>query len=236
MTANMYAEAAALGKTAKVSKWGAARIVRTTSNVVAALGDGNRLIEELAPGYFGIPKEELELVWVDYPQDDHAERLHFAGQMRTRSKCGLGCAENRAGVRYEGHWRNNQRNGLGVETTPDGIYEGQFTDDKRDGFGVFVKKEGPTYVGEWKKGDWHGHGMVQQETHSGGVKESFFCWEFGFNVAPGVDSMQELMRARVIQVQKEAVRVGAAARDVEKEARRLELEMEALHSMAPISV
>jgi len=113
---------------------------------------------------------------------------------------------------------SHQRNGLGVEITPDGIYEGQFTEDLRDGFGVFAKTKGSTYTGEWKKGEWHGHGMVTQATYSGGVKESFATWQFGFNVGPGVDELQVVMRARVSQVQKEAVRVGAAARGMEEKA------------------
>jgi len=60
--------------------------------------------------------------------------------------------------------------------------------------------------------------MVTQATYSGGVKESFATWQFGFNVGPGVDELQVVMRARVSQVQKEAVRVGAAARGMEEKA------------------
>mmetsp|Transcript_6239 Transcript_6239/g.13801 ORF Transcript_6239/g.13801 Transcript_6239/m.13801 type:complete len:160 (-) Transcript_6239:494-973(-) len=153
-----------------------------------------------------------------YRNNDPSHLLSYAGQMRRGFRTGLGCAEDRAGVRYQGHWRNNQRNGLGVEITPDGIYEGQFTEDLRDGFGVFAKTKGSTYTGEWKKGEWHGHGMVTQATYSGGVKESFATWQFGFNVGPGVDELQVVMRARVSQVQKEAVRVGAAARGMEEKA------------------
>ncbi|KAJ1472228.1 hypothetical protein T484DRAFT_3449281 [Baffinella frigidus] len=136
MIARKFSEAGASGNTGQ--GWKAAKAVRGTSSVVADLGDGSRLLAELASGYFGVPE----------------------GQMRRGFRTGLGCAEDRAGVRYQGHWRNNQRNGLGVEITPDGIYEGQFTrlwplrviqEDLRDGFGVFAKTKGSTYTGEWKK-------------------------------------------------------------------------------------
>ncbi|KAJ1482859.1 hypothetical protein T484DRAFT_1896983, partial [Baffinella frigidus] len=219
-SSNAYVQAGASSSRPKA--WNlreTAQTVKTNSVTIFALGDGSRLAAELSPGYFGVAEDELELAFVLYPQDDHADRLLYAGQMRERSKTGLGCTEDQAGVRYEGHWRSNQRNGLGVETTPAGVYEGQFTADLRDGFGVFTKTNGPTYVGEWKNGDWHGHGIVQQDTHSGGVKETFVRWEFGFNVAPGVASLQTLLRTRVEQVQKEAARIGVAAREVGKEAR-----------------
>ncbi|KAJ1489394.1 hypothetical protein T484DRAFT_1780274 [Baffinella frigidus] len=60
-------------------------------------------MEELA-----LDEEELQLVWVKYERDDSRERVSYRGQLRGRSKAGLGCMDGKGGVRYDGHWRNNQ--------------------------------------------------------------------------------------------------------------------------------
>jgi len=158
----------------------------------------------------------LELAWFKYEKDD-VDRVQYQGQLRGRSKAGLGCMQGRDGVRYEGHWQNNQRAGLGVEHTSDGIYEGQFKEDMRHGLGVFNKKNGAVYTGEWERGDWHGDGLVKQNTRTG-EKETFVHWSFGFAISQGLTSLP-LVLTRVAQVQKEAVRVAATAREMAEDAR-----------------
>mmetsp|Transcript_17612 Transcript_17612/g.39507 ORF Transcript_17612/g.39507 Transcript_17612/m.39507 type:complete len:297 (+) Transcript_17612:353-1243(+) len=110
-----------------------------------------------------------------------------------------------------------QRAGLGVEHTSDGIYEGQFKEDMRHGLGVFNKKNGAVYTGEWERGDWHGDGLVKQNTRTG-EKETFVHWSFGFAISQGLTSLP-LVLTRVAQVQKEAVRVAATAREMAEDAR-----------------
>ncbi|KAJ1489391.1 hypothetical protein T484DRAFT_3498092 [Baffinella frigidus] len=193
----------------KPSKWIAARRVQGKVASVGIFGGADKLVDELALGMKGLKEEELELAWFKYEKDD-VDRVQYQGQLRGRSKAGLGCMQGRDGVRYEGHWQNNQRAGLGVEHTSDGIYEGQFKEDMRHGLGVFNKKNGAVYTGEWERGDWHGDGLVKQNTRTG-EKETFVHWSFGFAISQGLTSLP-LVLTRVAQVQKEAVRVAATAR------------------------
>lgn len=42
--------------------------------------------------------------------------------------------------RYEGEWKDDHKNGKGVQETPEGRYEGEWKDGKRHGQGTFVSK------------------------------------------------------------------------------------------------
>ena len=64
------------------------------------------------------------------------------------------------GSRYEGEFRDDNRNGHGVFAWPDGgRYEGAWRDDKRNGHGVETCADGRRYEGEWRDGNQNGHGV-----------------------------------------------------------------------------
>jgi hypothetical protein len=63
------------------------------------------------------------------------------------------------GNRYEGEYKNNQRNGRGTFTFANGDkYVGQLMDDKLSGQGVLTFANGNKYVGEYKDDNFNGHG------------------------------------------------------------------------------
>eukprot|EP00808_Paulinella_micropora_P004536 g43591.t1 len=64
------------------------------------------------------------------------------------------------GDRYEGEFKDGQRNGQGVQTWPFGKrYEGEWKDDKRNGQGVMTLPDGQRYEGEWKDDKRNGQGV-----------------------------------------------------------------------------
>ena len=52
---------------------------------------------------------------------------------------------------YDGAWKDNVKEGYGVEYFPDvnGRYEGEFKAGKREGDGVYYWESGDRYEGKW---------------------------------------------------------------------------------------
>lgn len=65
------------------------------------------------------------------------------------------------GERYEGEWKNSEREGLGVFYYKGGdVYAGEILDSKIVGSGVCVLKNGTTYKGNFHDGYIHGSGVL----------------------------------------------------------------------------
>lgn len=75
-------------------------------------------------------------------------------------------------MRYEGHWKSSQRCGKGVLTAPGGTYTGEWRNDMREGFGVqlYNSEQGSgaaaandasssRYEGMWQQNERHGAGV-----------------------------------------------------------------------------
>jgi len=61
------------------------------------------------------------------------------------------------GNRYEGHWKNDKREGKGTLIWANGTkYEGDWKNSKIEGHGVHTLPNGDTLTGEWKNGKAHG--------------------------------------------------------------------------------
>jgi hypothetical protein len=64
------------------------------------------------------------------------------------------------GDRYEGQWRDDLPNGIGVYVYPSGArYRGSWVDGKKQGNGVAIYADGSMYIGEWLNDHRHGHGL-----------------------------------------------------------------------------
>ncbi len=67
------------------------------------------------------------------------------------------------GSKYVGQWRNDMKNGSGIETFEAGVtyekYEGRFTDNLFDGYGILYWKNGEKYDGCFERGSPHGFGI-----------------------------------------------------------------------------
>jgi len=67
--------------------------------------------------------------------------------------------------------------GVGIYIYNDGIrYEGYFKLDKKDGYGIYYWTDGRVYEGYWHQGKQHGLGVYQD---CSGAKKRFGLWEFG---------------------------------------------------------
>lgn len=64
-----------------------------------------------------------------------------------------------SGNRYDGEFRNGQRNGCGTFSfTNFGVYVGQFQDNQLSGQGVLMFENGDRYIGSFQDGKCHGEG------------------------------------------------------------------------------
>ena len=68
--------------------------------------------------------------------------------------------EKHKGKIYTGEWKNDLRNGKGVETWKSGNrFVGDFINDKREGYGIYYFSNGGIYDGNWKNGKKEGFGI-----------------------------------------------------------------------------
>ena len=60
---------------------------------------------------------------------------------------------------YEGDWKDNEKNGIGIQTYEGvGKYHGYWVDGKRDGEGVMTYTSQDIYSGNWVQGEKDGQG------------------------------------------------------------------------------
>lgn len=70
--------------------------------------------------------------------------------------------------------------GHGIYLYSDGVrYDGEYVDDKKDGFGVYYWTDGRKYEGWWYKGKQHGLGQYVDSTKK---TLKFGLWEHGKRV------------------------------------------------------
>jgi hypothetical protein len=63
---------------------------------------------------------------------------------------------------YDGKWKDDTREGMGVETYPDGSkFQGNFLGGVKSGYGVFDWADGSFYAGDFENGEIHGKGVYQ---------------------------------------------------------------------------
>ena len=77
---------------------------------------------------------------------------------------GKGVWEGLHGERYEGQWREDYYDGIGVLKTKYAVYEGSFVHGKRHGHGVRVESNGDWYEGEWRHDQFDGDGERADKT------------------------------------------------------------------------
>jgi len=79
-------------------------------------------------------------------------------------------------LRYEGEWKNGQREGKGKQLfgRKDGSgrvsYEGEWKAGRREGHGVMLWRDGSVYMGQWAAGRREGYGVFYDPTLNGGEK------------------------------------------------------------------
>ena len=103
-----------------------------------------------------IPTKRPDIIVTDAP------KMENTGEVSKNSACFEGDCSNGFGKmlnpkteeKYEGEWRNNRRDGRGVEFYANGEkkYVGNFKSGKYNGNGSFFYKNGDKYVGKYKEG------------------------------------------------------------------------------------
>lgn len=92
----------------------------------------------------------------------------YVGQWLNGERDGLGVQSWPDGSRYEGEWKNNKASGHGKLTHSDGdTYEGGWADDMANGHGFYSHSNGARFEGHWKNDKQDGHGV---ETWPDGAK------------------------------------------------------------------
>jgi len=80
---------------------------------------------------------------------------------KTNKKHGRGIQTWTNGSYYEGYWREDKTNILGLLIHPDGDrYEGEWVDDKAHGTGTYIHVDGSKYEGQWVDDKQFGEGNV----------------------------------------------------------------------------
>jgi len=101
-----------------------------------------------------------------YSDGTHDLYQQYSGQWRMDKKHGYGVLFYKNGGAYAGQWVNNKKNGLGLlldntgsrEGMPSFRFEGQWKDDEPDGLGV-EENDQSSYFGCFVKGKRHGRGV-----------------------------------------------------------------------------
>jgi len=87
--------------------------------------------------------------------------IRYEGKFIGQTRNGQGIMTWPSGQRYEGEWRDDNMNGQGIMTWPNGQrYEGEWKNDKMNGQGVNISPNGQRYEGEWKNDKMNGQGII----------------------------------------------------------------------------
>ena len=69
---------------------------------------------------------------------------------------------NKDNIYYEGEWKYNRKEGIGIEKYQDGSwYQGEFKNGLKHGIGIYFWHDGSKYEGEWKKNLLEGYGIYK---------------------------------------------------------------------------
>ena len=84
----------------------------------------------------------------------------YKGQWKNNMRNGYGVNIWPDNAKFEGFWKNNKANGKGTFYHTNGdVIEGNWIDDKLSGFGTYIHKSGQKYEGMWVDDVQHGFGI-----------------------------------------------------------------------------
>lgn len=87
-------------------------------------------------------------------------RTNYKGQVENGMANGFGKADVGYLGTYEGFWKDNTFEGIGILSHPTVGYYGEFKDGKPHGWGVRKFENGVTYTGDWKEEEMTGKGVL----------------------------------------------------------------------------
>jgi hypothetical protein len=79
------------------------------------------------------------------------------------------------GDMYEGEWRDEMREGFGVQRYSKGdVFEGEWLMDKMHGKGILLHSDGSVYEGIWEHGQkLEGHGVFKYANGNVAVRSNY---------------------------------------------------------------
>lgn len=116
----------------------------------------------------------------------------YKGEKNKDMRMGHGTCIYTDGTRYDGEWKDDKRNGLGVLTwdirikhvgyfwgkgpSPKNLnsYEGDWMDDQREGYGIQRDRGSGMYQGLWKNGQREGFGRYEWENANGKITNDHY--------------------------------------------------------------
>ena len=91
---------------------------------------------------------------------DNIKDIIYEGEWRNNQREGYGIEIYKNETIYKGEFHNNKKNGIGFLQWEDGsTYEGTFSNNYMNGEGIYYFKEGSYYSGMWEKGEMSGFGV-----------------------------------------------------------------------------
>ena len=163
---------------------------QSTNKILTYIGDKKNGIKE----GFGIQIWLGGAKYIGYYHNDKAEGFgqfiaandKYEGQFVLDVACGYGEYYHSNGAIYEGDWKEDAQNNIGIETWKDGsCYKGEYAHGKKNGIGIYVWPDGSRYEGEWVDNSLNGYGVyyfTQNRMYLGewkdNIKEGFgeFIW------------------------------------------------------------
>ena len=92
---------------------------------------------------------------------DPENNIIFVGEYFHNKPRGFGYYKNPKGTTFEGYWKNNILNGIGIEIWKDStFYQGEFKNNKRNGIGLYRWSDGTIYHGEWVNDEMTGYCLI----------------------------------------------------------------------------
>jgi formylglycine-generating enzyme required for sulfatase activity len=86
----------------------------------------------------------------------------YEGEWKDGQREGQGVMVFANGDRYEGEWKGDEMEGQGIYIFASGNrYQGQVKAGRQDGYGVFINVSGSRYEGEWKDDKKSGQGIMK---------------------------------------------------------------------------
>ena len=113
------------------------------------------------------------------------EEGKYIGQLVNNKKEGKGKMEYLnndiyLGKIYEGEWKNDLREGRGIEIWKDGErFEGYFRNDKREGKGIYYFNDGMRYEGDYKNGKRDGQGVIYYKNGDREIGDFYNDYQIG---------------------------------------------------------
>lgn len=122
--------------------------------------------------------------------EDKSKEYTYKGETKLNFAGKYGIYENYGkGLNYEGEWKNNRKNGIGIEIAKDGsLYKGEFKNGYKHGIGTYFWPDGSQYEGEWKNNLLEGYGIYKfrDGSYCSGIWLSNQINGFGKFTYPGV--------------------------------------------------